>query len=151
MILFRGEPAEPLQTALPVVFALTGLAGAVQNGGKTERTDGVVLKALLGELGGVRDAVEAVHREKFRISPNCETCASPCGNTSDYDMERFSAAPPEVQSLKRALINGLCRKARALRAAGVETLPEEVYQAISYLKYDLVPESYRTMLAKLEE
>ncbi len=137
------------KVSLPVVFALIGLAGAVQNGGKSGSTDSVVARALLGELGGVWSAVEAIHREKFRISPNCETCASPCGNTSDYDMERYSAAPPELRRLKRELIDAVYEKTLLLWGEDSPVLPDMIYQALSYIKYDLTPESYLTMIERL--
>ena len=67
-----------------VISALIGLAGACNNNPKTLRTDRVLLRALAGEL----DA-EAVRAEKFAVAPDCAVCANPCGNTSDYDMDRL--------------------------------------------------------------
>ena len=73
-----------------ILSALIGLAGAINNNGKTSDTDAIVRKALLSP--GV-SVVEEIHREKYRISPNCETCPSPCGNTSNYPLAAFEAGP----------------------------------------------------------
>jgi hypothetical protein len=73
-----------------ILSALIGLAGAVGNNGKTEHTDAIVRAALLAVDSDAQ--IELIHREKYAISPNCETCQFPCGNTSDYDMEKFDQA-----------------------------------------------------------
>ena len=75
-----------------MISALIGLVGAVSNNGRTEQTDGVIRKAFsqIRNGGNEQEIVEEVHREKFAISPDCAVCKNPCGNTSDYDMDRFN-------------------------------------------------------------
>lgn len=128
-----------------IVSALVGLAGAVQNNGRTENTDAVVRRALLCVDGGSSDqVVETIHREKFTLSPNCATCTMPCGNTSDYDMENWDAQDPELRLLKEKLVSRLAGLAQE------EVLPDVVYKAIQYIGFDLAPESYLALLKELE-
>ena len=74
-----------------IISALVGLAGVVGNNGKTKHTDSIVMNALLNCYSPAdEDAiVTAIRKDKYTISPNCETCPTPCGNTSDYDMTKF--------------------------------------------------------------
>ena len=59
-----------------MISALIGLVGAVSNNGRTEHTDGVIRRAFLQirNGGSEQEIVEAVHREKFAISPDCAIC-----------------------------------------------------------------------------
>ena len=125
-----------------IVCALIGLTGAVSNNGKTQHTDAVVRDALLSS--DADEAISRIHREKYLISPNCETCQSPCGNTSDYDMARFEQAPDGIRQLKEQIIDELSR------LAGVKPLPELVYKAIAYLGYDMTEETYRELLEEMK-
>ncbi len=81
-----------------LLSALIGLAGAVSNNGKTDNTDRTVCVALLSQ--DTNQAVEMVHREKFLISPDCASCQSPCGNTSDYDLSVVEQEEKQIRELK---------------------------------------------------
>lgn len=122
--------------------ALIGLVGAVGNNGKTEATDALVRGALRSEGG--RDWVEQIHREKFRISPNCATCTAPCGNTSDYPPEAFDRWTGEQRQLKEQLLEELARLSERPEAD-----PELLYRTIAYIGYDLEAEAYRKLLEEL--
>lgn len=128
-----------------ILSALIGLAGAMNNNGKTETTDQVVLAALLAEDS--MEVVEKIRAEKFRISPNCATCEMPCGNTSDYNMNLWNQSPEEIILIKQRVVEGLTEIARRYRNAG--KLPDVVYKAIAYLGYDLQIESYEIILEEL--
>ena len=73
-----------------ILSALIGLVGACGGNPKTANTDKVIVKALAFPLlhpeEDVSGTVEAVRAEKNAVAPHCAHCASPCGNTSDYDM-----------------------------------------------------------------
>lgn len=130
-----------------IVSTLVGLAGACGNNGKTEQTDAVVLHALLNcyapEDGDT--IVAAITREKYSISPNCETCLTPCGNTSDYAMELFHE-DKELKTIKEELMKATVALATRLHNAGKTELPEEIYQAISYFGYALSVDSYTDLI-----
>ena len=59
-----------------ILCGLIGLVGAVSNNQKTDNTDSIIITALLSEDS--EDAIAKIHREKYLISPNCETCQTPC-------------------------------------------------------------------------
>ena len=129
-----------------IISALIGLVGAVSNNGKTEQTDSVIREAFLRlkDADSEEEMVQKIHAEKFTIAPDCATCLNPCGNTSDYDMAQFYAADVKVISAKRDLIETVCKK-----LGSSENVPEDVYQGIAYLGYDLEPEAYTQIQQKI--
>ena len=129
-----------------IISALIGLVGAVSNNGKTEQTDSVIREALLclTDTGSEEEMVQKIHAEKFSIAPDCATCLNPCGNTSDYDMAQFYAADAKVISAKRDLVETVCKK-----LGSSENVPEDVYQGIAYLGYDLESEAYAQIQQKI--
>ena len=129
-----------------IISALIGLVGAVSNNGKTEQTDSVIREALLclTDTGSEEERVQKIHAEKLRIAPDCATCLNPCGNTSDYDMAQFYAADAKVISAKRDLVETVCKK-----LGSSENVPEDVYQGIAYLGYDLESEAYAQIQQKI--
>lgn len=129
-----------------IISALIGLVGAVSNNGKTEQTDSVIREAFLclKDTGNEEEMVQKIHAEKFSIAPDCATCLNPCGNTSDYDMTQFYAADAKVISAKRDMIETICKKIGLS-----ENVPEDVYQGIAYLGYDLETEAYAQIQQKI--
>lgn len=129
-----------------IISALIGLVGAVSNNGKTEQTDRVIREAFLclKDVGSEEEMVQKIHAEKFIIAPDCATCLNPCGNTSDYDMAQFYAADANVIAAKRDMIETICKKMGLL-----QNIPEDVYQGIAYLGYDLEPEAYTQIQQKI--
>ena len=124
-----------------IISALIGLVGAVSNNGKTEQTDSVIREAFLclTDAGSEEEMVRKIHAETFIIAPDCA-----CGNTSDNDMAQFYAADAKVISAKRDLIETVCKK-----LGSSENVPEDVYQGIAYLGYDLEPEAYTQIQQKI--
>lgn len=130
-----------------VIGALIGLAGAVSNNGKTERTDEIVREAFLQRKCAEKEdeLIAEIRREKYTISPNCETCPNPCGNTSEYDMVKFYEADADVVEAKEQLILAMERK-----LSQQEKVPELIYRGISFLGYDLEREAYERLTAELK-
>ena len=114
-----------------IISALVGLAGACGGNSKTERTDAVIIGALAAagscdndELraegaaeGAAESAIRAVRDEKNAVAPGCAFCASPCGNTSDYDMRRLYEAEHVVRDAKLRLIGSICSAAARITRA----------------------------------
>ena len=75
--------------------AVIGLARTCENNEKTENTNRVFLEALTvagdwsASIFDMSEMLEKVRNEKYTVSPGCVTCAAPCGNTDDYDMENL--------------------------------------------------------------
>lgn len=131
-----------------MISALIGLVGAVSNNGKTEQTDGVIRKAFsqIRNGGNEQEIVEAVHQEKFAISPDCATCKNPCGNTADYDMDRFHEAGETIQNRKLELIKSI---GDYLESVQEEKLPDLIYQGIAYFGYDLEENAYVELITQI--
>ena len=47
----------------------------------------------------LRAMIDRIHEEKSRIVPGCAACASPCGNTNDYDMKQIWEADEDIRPL----------------------------------------------------
>lgn len=132
-----------------IISALIGLAGAVHNNGKTKDTDRIVMEALLS--ADSKEMVDKIHREKFVIAPNCETCTTPCGNTSDYDVRKFDMEQEPIRKAKQKIAEILCEVARDYQNAVRKGLPADFYKAISYLGYELTEDYYRKLLEEMKE
>ena len=89
--------------------ALIGLARTTYSHLKTENTDRVVTCALSvlvrvdADEKELEKQLEQVRAEKLAVAPGCATCVAKCGNTDDYDMDRFWNGPVQVRSLKMHL------------------------------------------------
>ena len=125
--------------------ALIGLVGAESNNGKTEDTDAIVRQALLRMHE--EDWSQRIREEKFRIAPNCATCSAPCGNTSDYPMERFESWSADQRAIREQVIGELQR----IASLEGDALPEIVYRAIAYIGYDLEEDAYQRLLEDMKK
>lgn len=125
--------------------ALIGLVGAESNNGKTTGTDAIVRQALLRMHE--EDWSQRIREEKFRIAPNCATCSAPCGNTSDYPMDRFESWSADQRAIRDQVIGELQR----IAAVESDSLPEIVYRAIAYIGYDLEEEAYQRLLEDMKK
>lgn len=129
--------------------ALIGLAKACGNNPHTEDTTHILIEGLFTTITNVnfndetlREMIAKVHAEKERVVPNCATCASPCGNTSDYDMKEIWEADEDIRSLKSLILFGIRgMTAYAYHAAVLgyedETVNAFFYKALSFLGFDL--------------
>lgn len=141
-----------------IISALLGLIGACNNNPKTENTDRVVMRALaapcLGrELseGRIDEIVEEIYAEKAAVAPDCASCAMPCGNTSDYDMNRIYEAEEEIREIKLALISKAEELAACVyeQSAGLD--PGLFYRVLSSVSYDAEKERLLGVMRELEE
>ena len=60
------------------------------------------------------EMLEKVRNEKYTVSPGCVTCAAPCGNTDDYDMENLWKEFEEIGAFKNAILMVICQTAAKL-------------------------------------
>lgn len=127
--------------------ALIGLAGAVRNNGKTDETDALARRAILSPDS--EDMTGEIHAEKYRVSPGCAACASPCGNTSDYPAEAAREWTGEQRQLKEEIL----RELRAIAAAGKaeDALPVIAWRAIDYLGFDMKSEAFQALLEDMRK
>lgn len=143
-----------------VISALIGLVGACNNNPKTAATDSVVIKALAApvlcqeaddeSLSGI---MAEIYTEKNAVAPDCAVCACPCGNTSDYDMNRIYEAAPEIRDLKLELLSRCRHLAACVYSDGdsgekMEADSTFFYKILSCISYDIEKEQ---LLELLEE
>lgn len=139
-----------------IISALIGLVRACNNNPKTEDTNHVIIKALaFPQIQSETDAealqalIEEIHTEKYNIAPNCTVCQTPCGNTSDYDMNRIYNADTDVRDLKLKMLSALKELAadlysRQKQDALSEESMEIFYKILSYSSFDMEKNSLVT-------
>lgn len=144
-----------------IISVLAGLAGACSNNPKTPDTDSLILKALAfpglcpePDENSLAEVLEGLYAEKNAIAPGCAECAFPCGNTSDYDMNRIYEAGEEIRKLKLEIISGLQSLAAYIcrnRQRGKDLEPEGDFlcRAISYIGFDLEKEPLQDLLEEI--
>ena len=146
-----------------IISALIGLVGACNNNPKTENTDTIVLKALalLPESSNcddeeLQEILNEIYIEKNMVAPDCAVCAMPCGNTSDYDMNRIYQAEAGIRKVKLDIMTSLGELASSLYCKkGLEEIQEEImetfYKALSYISYDIEKEALLTLFEEMGE
>lgn len=146
-----------------IVSALIGLVGACNNNPKTENTDQVIIKALAFTLtqseaddGTLQALIEEIYAEKYTIAPGCAACRTPCGNTSDYDMNRIYNAEADIRNLKLKIITALKELAADLyKTQKVVLVSEEsmeiFYKALAYISFDMGKEGLLTLLKEVQD
>ena len=132
-----------------IISALIGLIGACNNNPKTENTDKVLIKALAFPVfrsetsdGNLQALIEEIYTEKYTVAPGCATCQTPCGNTSDYDMNRIYDAEADIRDLKLKILSALKELAAELYSLQKsDKMPMEsmefFYKALSYVSFDM--------------
>lgn len=55
--------------------------------------------------------IDDLKREKDNVSPGCSICASPCGNTDDYDVSRIFDSDTPENVLKKDILVSICELA----------------------------------------
>lgn len=109
-----GKSAQTAKLQDELTGALIGLARACSNNPGTDKTDSLILEGLFTTITNVnfndetlRSLIGRVRAEKAAIVPGCAGCASPCGNTDDYDMDRLWNAQEDIRSLKSLILFGI--------------------------------------------
>lgn len=103
-----------------LIGALIGLCRTCDSTG-LEITD-VTYKIIIEGMNALRISENAEYsvltekagREKFRLSPGCASCASPCGRNADYNMESLKSDIPEIQAEKLEILTLLTDLAVAI-------------------------------------
>lgn len=150
-----------------IISTLIGLTGACSNNPKTDKTDRVLLKALAfshkcpefhgrEEPAAIDEMVYEIHAEKNIISPGCMACAAPCGNTSDYDMDRIYNADENIRKIKLAIISELEESAWLIYKCDLLSHINAddvlfIYKALTYVSCDLEESDLQGILNDTKE
>ena len=144
-----------------IISTLIGLVGACETNPKTSNTDTLIIKALVFPFMEYKtldektllsqEIINEIYIEKNKISPNCAQCSSPCGNTSDYDMQRIYKAKEPIRKLKLQLLSELQNLALHLyqHPNQITTSESEIlflYKALSFLGCDREEEAFIQIL-----
>lgn len=145
-----------------IISVLIGLVGACSNNPKTEKTDSVVIKSLAFPLlfpnfgdDELSELINEIRSEKNAVAPGCAMCTSPCGNTSDYDMNRIYHAEDDIREIKLQILSKLQKLAareypRRQSSEKSETDIDIFYKAVSFVGYDLEKDTLLELLKELE-
>ena len=136
-----------------IISVLIGLVGACDSNSKSENTDRLILAALTLNCCDEAKIIEQLRAEKNVISPNCATCQTPCGNTSDYDMSRIYYAAPTIRDLKQKVLAEIRQLATDYLQNGVTLTDENTaifYKSLSYVSYDLKEQTLLDLLAEIQ-
>ena len=138
-----------------VISALIGLVGACNNKPKTENTNGLVLSVLASSSDDSEtDLIEQIRAEKNVIAPGCATCATPCGNTSDYNMSRIYNAEPTLRDLKLQALAEIRQLATNFLQKGASLTDENThifYKALSYVSYDVSEQTLNALIEEIQQ
>lgn len=138
--------------------ALIGLAKTCSNNPKTENTDRILIEGLVTvhtEAFGeemLRKKLEMVRQEKHTIAPNCSTCASPCGNTSDYELDLLKE--DECADLKQKMLHaiqetGIDFYQAILQGIDVSAHMEIFYKVLEVVTYHMEEEILKKILKEI--
>ncbi len=145
-----------------IISALIGLVGACNNNPKTAGTDNLVIKALAFPLRypehdeeTLRQMIDDIYSEKNSVAPGCATCATPCGNTSDYDMRRIYEADDAIRKVKLQILEKIQKLAAYIcnnQESGIIPYTDcgFFYKALSYISYDMDEAVFLGFLDELE-
>lgn len=139
-----------------IIGVLIGFAGACNNNIKTESTDKLLIEALAFPSSGLseEDIIQKIRTEKDIVAPGCAVCASPCGNTSDYNMNRIYNAGQDICDIKHEMISFICNAATYVYINKSALTDDEMnlfYTALSYIGYDLDAEQMKELFGGLRE
>ena len=75
--------------------------------------DGLQIAGKIADDEALLAAAARADEEKRNLVPMCYSCASPCGRTSNYDMNDLWAAEEAIRDAKLRVLSGLCDMACA--------------------------------------
>lgn len=143
--------------------ALIGLAKSCGNHQKLPTTTGIIVEGLSSAITDEEskdqvlvEMIKKVREEKNKVAPNCSSCLSVCGNTSDYDMKEIWEAEKDIRSLKSLILFGLRGVAAYTYDASAlgyedEAVNEFFYKALSMISYDLTMEQLLPVVLEVGE
>ncbi|MBQ9169060.1 MAG: hydroxylamine reductase [Oscillospiraceae bacterium] len=111
-----GKKADTAALQDQLTGTLIGLARATDGNEHliSASSTAVMIEGLFVTLTNVNFDNEAIQKlidraiaEKQKMVPDCIICASPCGKTNTYDMDKLWNADPDVRSLKSLILFGI--------------------------------------------
>lgn len=142
--------------------ALIALAKTSNNNPKTENTDRVLIEGLVAVKMDsfsedlLKKKLDMARQEKHVISPNCSSCASPCGNTSEYDVELWKKEDEICRAIKRQMIEELLEAAQdvyqgMMLKKDMSTGMDIFYKVLEIVTYEFEAQELREVQRELKE
>ena len=142
--------------------ATIALAKTCGNNPKTKNTDRIIIEALVAvrtqEFGTemLQKKLGMVRQEKHTIAPNCSTCAHPCGNTTEYDLDLLNEDEVLCRELKQEMLQEVQEAAvefyRAmLMQMDVSAYMEIFYKVLEVVTYPMEAEMLEDILEEIQE
>lgn len=157
----QGQEIIALQDEL--TGALIGLARSCGNNPKTENTDEFIIEGLTATItnrnvsaDALKALIEKIRKEKNTVAPDCAVCASPCGNTSEYDVRNIWNHEDEVRGVETAILFGVREMAAMIYPAILlghkdEVVNEFFYKALCMISYGMRKEDLLPVVIELGE
>lgn len=153
---------EHIELRKELLGALIALAKTSNNNPKTEHTDRILIEGLVAiktqsfEEEMLKKKLTMARQEKHVISPNCSTCASPCGNTSEYDIDLWKEEEEICQEIKAEMIGEILGMAQLVYQAMLlkRDMSENMdifYKVLEIVTYDFEVEDLRAVQQEIEE
>ncbi len=156
-----SKSADTIKLVDELTGAMIGLAKSCGNHQKLPTTTAILVEGLFTTVfnttdDGLKEMIQRVREEKVRVAPNCSTCLSVCGNTSDFDMKEMLNDDQDIQSLKSLILLGVKGLAAyAYQALQLNYEDEKVnyffYKALCMISYDLTMEQLLPVALELGE
>lgn len=143
--------------------ALIGLAKACEGQPRKKEITRLIVEGLFTTVTNVNfndavlvDMIKKVHEVKDNIVPECNSCASVCGNTSDYEMKKLWNEQEDIRSLKSLILFGIRGMAAYAYHAMVlgyedEKVNDFFYKALSVISYDMTMEELLPIVLEVGE
>ena len=112
-------------------------------------TDAIIIEGLFATSTNVNfnnetlsDLIRRVGDEKNQLVPGCCYCSSPCGRTSNYDMNNLWTADEDIRSLKSMILFGIRGIAASAYHAAVLGYTDETVNRFFYKALDAIGEDW---------
>lgn len=101
-------------------------------------------------------ALTKVRLEKYKLAPDCSTCASPCGRTADYDMNNLWNAQEPLRSVKTDILSELRQLSisayrNSLNGQFDPAINRFLCEALFKIGYEETADALRPILSQLKE
>ncbi len=115
--------------------------------------DGLQIVGKTADDEALLAAAARADEEKRNLVPMCYSCASPCGRTSNYDMNDLWAAEEAIRDAKLRVLSGLCDMACTYpdgeQVYSNEQIREPLLRALFVVGEDWDPEEFEPIEQEL--
>lgn len=134
-------------TEKQVLGAAIGLSKACKGECYPDETLLVIARAVAYPREESEAQLCLLREKKRELSPNCATCAYPCGRTADYDFNQFLSDDEETKQAKEELYLALQEIAKRCLNGEIRPYAEFLIQSLGYLDFAYSPDNIAPILS----